>query len=1056
VNAGKIIILKMNIMSINHKINKCIRIICVLLFGLAVTTDLSAQRKTDRAASVINVSLIVVDDNGSPIPNANIVIGEGLIHAITDENGEFSFSAFPSEVVTITAPGFEKNASLVQDLLKDKTIRLKRSKLFMTSEDEVPLPYTIQKKRHLTGSTTLLKGDILEKYPSIDLRNAFTGIVPGLHVIERDGSTGISPEEKLGNYDITEKIEVSARGRDMVYVIDDMPVDITEMTLDPQEIETVTVIKDILGKSMYGPIGANGIIYIKTKRGRANERILNVNAEYGISVIDRFPGWVSGSDYAILNNQARKNDGLSENYSLDDITAYKKNDPYDMYHPSIDFKEMLIKNTKSMQRANVSSSGGSDMVQYYAYLGYSGEGDIYKLGSVADYNRLNTRSNINIALNDFFDLQFDIAAGLSVRRSPNYGYTSTTGEGGSQMDLIEFNSIISDIRSIPPVAFPVYANTDPELKSPWYGVSSIYRYNPVANITQNGYYNETGRKASSKISLIYKPFGFIEGFKSQTTVNFDALSLIRKGRSTDYNAYIVTPSDGTIKLIKVHDGVDNPSLLNLHDYYYLTLSFSESLSYEKKFGNSDIQSTLTYFLYRNSINGIEEPRREQSGAWSGKYTFNDKYTFQVLLNYTGTPSYAKSKRNGFFPSAGAGWIISGEDFMSGFKFIDFLKLRAEAGILGYERWLTPHYNLDNYTRSTGSVFGPYTANTWFGTNQETSPYIAYPNRIGNPDLTWEKRKEFSIGIDGLMFDKRLSFDVSYYNNLLDGLIVQVTNALPYIAGYSSALPWLNYNATRYFGLESSIQYTGYSGQLRYSFGANASVQNSKIEKYDEPAYRFAYQTREGKAADTYWGQTYLGKFTSDAEALEVPQLFDEVLKQGDLKYKDMNGDGVIDDNDQSAIGHASPRLYYSLNVSLDYKNFGLHVIGTGFAFYDLALTNEYYWNGWGDNNYSNFVRDNIGGAYPRLTYYKVNNNFISSDFWLTRGDYFKVQNIELTYIIPAKKLQIIRSQGMRIFLRGANLFTISGVKDVDPESISSGVRVYPLFRTFTGGFKLTF
>jgi TonB-linked SusC/RagA family outer membrane protein len=1034
----------------------------MLVLGLSVTAAVNAQRKTEKAARPINVSLSVVDDSGTPVPKAKVVIGEGLIHAMTDANGAYSLMAYPGEIVTVTAPGFEKNVTLVQDLLKEKVIRLTRSKLFLTSDDEIPLPYMTQKKRYTTGSSNVVTGDELEKYPSLDLRNAFTGLVPGMMIREFDGSTGISVEEDLGSYDIYEKIGVTARGRSLVYIIDDIPVSITEMALDPKEIESVTVIKDIVGKAMYGPIGADGIIFIKTNRGRANERVLNVDAEYGVGVIDRFPGWVSGADYARLNNQARINDGLEPSYDEADITAYAKNDPDDMYHPSIDFRDMMLKNTKSIRRVNVSSSGGNDMIQYSSYLGYSGEGDIFKIGSASDYNRINARSNIDLRINDFIDLQFDIAAGLSIRRSPNYGYTSTTGEGGSQMDLIEMVSVMYDIISTPPVAFPVYANNDPELKAPWYGVSSVYRYNPIANITRNGYYNETGRKASAKIALNYNLSKLLPGLKSQTALAFDALNLIRIGKSKDYIAYIVRPSvssstgNDTILLTKMHDGVDNPSLLNLHDYYYIRLAFSESLSYQKRFGDHDIQSTLTYFLYRMAINGIEEPRRQQLGVWTGKYTFNDKYTLQVVLNYAGTPGFAEGKRYGLFPSAGAGWIISDENFMSNLKFINFLKLRAEAGILGYESWLTPHYNLDNFSSSTGSSFGPYTANRWFGTTQETSPYIAYPNRIGNPDLTWEKRKEISVGLDALMFNNRLLFEVTYYNNLHNGQITQLANALPYIAGYSAALPRFNYNDTRYFGVESAMQFTDNAGSFEYSIGANATIQNTKIEKYDEPAYRFDYQTRVGKATDTYWGQTYLGKFSSDAEALEIPQLFDEVLKQGDLKYKDMNNDGFIDDNDQSAIGHSSPRLYYSLNGSLTYKNIGLTVIGTGCAFYDIALTNAYYMNGWGDNSYSNFVKDNIGGAYPRLTYYRVNNNFVSSDFWLTKGDYFKIQNAELSYTIPASKLQLIRSQGMKIFARGANLLTISKVKDVDPESINSGVYFYPLYRTFTVGIKLTF
>ncbi len=291
---------------------------------------------------------------------------------------------------------------------------------------------------------------------------------------------------------------------------------------------------------------------------------------------------------------------------------------------------------------------------------------------------------------------------------------------------------------------------------------------------------------------------------------FDALNLIRIGKAKDYIAYIVTPSvstktgNDTILLTKAHDGVDNPSLLNLHDYYYIRLAFTESLSYQKRFGNHDIQSTLTYFLYRMSINGIEEPRREQLGGMDREIYLNDKYTFQAVLNYAGTYSFSEDKRNGFFPSVGAGWIISDESFMSNLKFINYLKLHAEAGILGYESWLTPHYNLDNFSSSTYTSnatynFGPYTAGKWFGTNNENPTYIAYPNRIGNPDLTWEKRKEISVGIDALMFNNRLLFEVNYYNNLRNGQIIQLANALPYIAGYSAALPRFNYNDTRYFG-----------------------------------------------------------------------------------------------------------------------------------------------------------------------------------------------------------------------------------------------------------------
>jgi hypothetical protein len=249
------------------------------------------------------------------------------------------------------------------------------------------------------------------------------------------------------------------------------------------------------------------------------------------------------------------------------------------------------------------------------------------------------------------------------------------------------------------------------------------------------------------------------------------------------------------------------------------------------------------------------------------------------------------------------------------------------------------------------------------------------------------------------------------------------------------------------------------GNFILIFGANATTQKGMRVKYDEPKYQNEYQLRTGKPSDAIFGMKYLGKFASDAEAQGTGaplQIFDDKLYAGDLKYQDMNNDNVVDDVDQTMIGNSSPRLFYGLNLTLKYKNIDLFVNGAGRAFYDIALTNSYYWNGWGDNTYSNFVKDNIGGAYPRLTYYKVNNNFVTSDFWLTKGDYFKIQNIEIGYTIPAKSLQMIRARALRFYVRGANLLTISKVKTVDPESINSGVSNYPLFKTFTGGVKFNF
>lgn len=1053
-------------MRFNHILFQKFRFIGVLLISLFLLGTVVAQNKTNKRIKPINVNLIVVNQEGIPMSNVQVVVGEGIIHAETDNNGKLTFKAFPTDFVTISLSGYEKIVSLVDQLLTKNRVTLVKSKLLMTADDDVALPFLTLKKRRLTSSTGVITSNQLDKYPSTDLRNALTGLAPGLEIVEKYGYTGMSPEEKLGNFGAQEKVNLYIRGRSPIFIIDDVPTDITEIQLDPQEIESATIIKDIVAKTMFGPQAADGAIFIKTKRGKKNERILNVNFESGIGTIDRFPGFVSGSDYARLNNLAKTNSGLTPNYSDADIAAYALNDPYDMYHPSINFRDMMLKNTKSFTRTNVSSQGGNDAVQYYANLAYDGDGDIYKIGSRSYFNRISTRANLDVRINDLINVQFDFYGGISTRRSPNYGYSSSYGTDDTNdgaMDIYEFDRVADDINTISPIAFPVYANNDPSLKNPWYGVKTpTFGNNPIGRLVNNGYYTETGRSGNISLSFNYDMKNVLKGLKSKTFLDFQAYNLLRIGKAEDYIAYNVTPSKtlsgaDTVLLTKSHDGVDMPGQAKLHDYYYQRFNVYQTFSYDQTFGKHAINSTLTYNVSKASFNGIEEPRRQQNGVWSGIYTYNDKYMIQAAANYAGTYSFDRGKRYALFPAVGLGWVISEENFMSKIKFIDYLKLRAETGVLGYENFTSPYYYKDVISYNTsGMKFGPAPTGYWFGTSEDKTQYQTFPSRSANPDLTWEKRKEFSAGIDALIFKKKLSLEVTYYNNLRDGQITQLSNLIPYIAGLSGAKPYVNYNKTRYFGLETAIQYSDKIGDCRFSFGGSATIQNSKIEKIDEPDYRFAYQSKVGQPADAIYGQTYIGKFQDDAEALVIPQLFDDVLHAGDLKYKDMNGDGFVDDNDNTKIGHSSPRLFYSLNIKFNYKNFDVFILGTGRAFYDLALTNSYYWNGWGDNNYSDFVKNNIGGAYPKLTYQKVNNNFITSDYWLIKGGYFKIQNIELAYTLPQKQAYALSARGVRFFIRGANLLTITKVKDVDPESINSGVDSYPLFKTFTAGFKLTF
>ncbi|MCJ7447657.1 MAG: carboxypeptidase-like regulatory domain-containing protein [Bacteroidales bacterium] len=1044
--------------------------VLLVLLALPVTGQVQREKKVRQLFDVV---LKVVNENGAPIAGASVVVGEGITHALTDANGAATFKGYPEDVVTITAFEYDKKVVPIIDVVNANTVTLIRGKIHMTSGDVVQMPFTALKRRNLTGPEVVIDRSWFSHYPSTDIRNSLTGISSMYDVRENDGSPGMSPLEGLQQYQgLSNSYGSTDKFSGMPYIIlDDMPAEIQELIIDPSEIESATLVKGILGTAMYGPAATGGVLYLKTKQGVKNERLLHIDIENGVSVVDRMPGYVSGAEYAGLNNLARENSGLPPIYTNEAILAFKKNDGYDLTYPNTNFRDMMLDNTMEFRRVNVSSSGGNDIVQYYSYLGYAGEGDIIDMGSKSDYNRITARQNVNVKINNQLSAQFSFYGNLTFRRSPNYGYDSdysSEGTGNSTLTLTELPSILDDIRTVPPVAYPIWAYFDESSNTPWYGITSIYTNNLIGNILDQGFYTDKGRTGVSNLKLTYDASSILKGLKSETYFGFNIHNTARIGKTNDYLAYTVnvSPTDTVLTPYSGHSLSKMADLYKLMDYYFQRFMLYQRFSFERSFGSSSLQASAMYHQLLSYINGIEEPQRQRSILGTITYNLQDKYQFQGVLNYAGNSSFAKDYRNILNWSIGGAWIITDEDFMPDINFLDYLKLRVQGGVVGNETYFPNLYDVDRWSNtsttstSTPYGFGAYTQNRWFGSSTEAAINRAYLSRTGNPLLTWEKRNEINAGLDAVLFNEKVTLGINYYNWLVDGSISQTTSNMPYVAGYNGTRPYQNFNQTRYNAVGADLSFTHRVGDLTVVIGANAATSKGKRVKYDEPQYRNDYQFRAGKISDAIFGYSYLGKFTSDAEAQggsSTPlQLFDAELHAGDLKYADLNKDGFVDETDQQVIGNSSPRLYYGLNVSLKYKNFDLFVLGAGRAFYDIVLNNAYYWNGWGDNNYSNFVAENIGGAYPKLTYYRVYNNFQTSEFWLTKGGFFKIQNVELAYTIPAKMLQFMSGRAVKIYVRGANLLTLSGVKDVDPESINSGVEVYPLFKTFSGGVKFNF
>lgn len=935
-------------------------------------------------------------------------------------------------------PGSGEEITTVETLRTDSLVRAGRT-MHIYQKLDMPYGRTLRKTAATGNASTYYEQDI-DKYPTNDFRNSLTGVVTGLTVRELAGVPGMYYGGE------TARTALYVRGFSPAYIVDGMPAYITQLQLDPEEIESVTLVRDVADKALFGSRAANGVLHITTRRGLTRGRTIRFGFESGVSVVDRFPEWVDGVEYAQLNNQARINSGYTPVYSDEAIAGFARKAPNDLQYPNVDYRSMMFTDTRPYYKANVSIDGSTQKLQYSSYIGYAGEGDIYKVGSKADFNRINVRTYLKAAITKDLDIDFGFAGGLTFRRQPCYGYGSSA--------TIEFENALSDVLTVPAVAFPLVVSRDEETGNTIYGVSSTYKDNPYASLTENGFSTDRGRSGVVNATLTYDLGSLVKGLKFQSYAGLNLFNMTRIGKNPDYTAVIYDPATG--ESVKTsHEGTQVSGKSNMGKWTHQGLYLHEKLSYEYRSDDHRVGASATYYLESVERSGNNFRERQQTLIGTFDYAYREKYLFQAVINYAGSSMFRPGKRFGVFPSFGLGWVISKEGFMEDVRWIDFLKLRGQAGILGHDTFGSQELYEDYYVKSSGIKFGPYTTGyQWIGSTNAYQSYVNTISRLGNPDLTWEKRKEFSIGIDAMLLGNRLSVEAGYYNALRDGIITDMSGTLPGIYGMDGIDTYENYNRIRYQGWEAALYWSDRIGEVHYTVGGSLSTTRGKYLRYNESVV-YDYQKVTGTTLGAYRGYVCLGKFTSREEIEASPrQLFDDEVQVGDLKYADLNNDGLIDSNDTRVVGNTSPKVDYSVSINIRYRNFDLTVVGTGRAECVTAMTNRYFWNGWSTGAISDFVRDNIGGDYPRLAYVKATNNFQASDFWLRDGGFFKIQNVELGYNVRFRSRSAVK--GLRIFLRGANLCTISGIKDVDPENVNAGVTTYPLYRTFTAGFKFTF
>ncbi|TYA84342.1 SusC/RagA family TonB-linked outer membrane protein [Seonamhaeicola marinus] len=903
--------------------------------------------------------------------------------------------------------------------------------------DKVALPFAHIDKDKVVGAIDVIDGKDLLHSSDYNVESILAGQAPGLIAFEGSGSPGLD--------NTWMKIRGLSRGGqdDHPLIVIDGIANRALSSIAIDEVESIQILKDATAKMLFGSKAANGVIMLTTKRGYNGKSKVSFYHEYGVKTPSRLPEYLNSAQYASLYNQARINDGLDPIYSAEDINNYANN-PSVLY-PNVNFYDELLKKSTSFQRFNAQLIGGDDRTKYFLNLGYIHEDGLENQGKNQKFDRFNIRGNLDYDVNKTVSMFLDLAGRMDV---------------WDRADITN-GAFFGALSSHRPNDYPLYAGAEGDKDN--LGYSPRVDTNLLGELARSGYVNNKNYYAQTNLGIDFNLNSLVKGLSASGYVTFDVFNNIAIGKSLTYsrirfddpNDLSVTTRIGTDRLDGDEDRKGDNSTQNL--------GIVAKIDFERSWGDNDllinlvgVNQTLTR---KSTLDGPTTQQDDKSANIGARvnYTFKDKYTIEGSSSYMGSDKFTKENRWGLYGAGGFAWLISNEDFLKDSKSINYLKLKGSYGIMGYDRQGSGAFDYllfrDFYQGSGSFRTGPQNSAAEFGWRA---------GQIGNPSLTFEESKELNLGIEARLFNNKIDLEVNYFNELRTGIPVVLRNALPDYTG--ELKPIGNFNEVSNKGVDLSIGYTDNIGNLNFSLRGNLIYSKSVNEVFDE-INQYAHLNRTGQVTDAIWGWQADGLYQNDSDIAShgVTSSYGDIIP-GDIKLVDITndrGDNVIDQFDRKNIGNWFPRVNYSLNLNLEYKGLELYVLGQGTSGSDKLLNNSYYWNT-GENKYSVQALGSAtpgavaGATSPRLTSLSESHSYRDSSYWLTSGDFFKIRTAELAYNFSERISNKFGATNFRLFVRGNDLLTISKIKDLDPESLNSGINNYPGFRTLSLGLKLTY
>lgn len=991
------------------------------------------------------VTGVVYDESNLPTPGVTVMVKNDSRGVITDLNGEYSIAVKNSDVLVFSMLGYEDEEVTVGAETRI-TIRLVPQADVL---DEVTVvAYGTQKKSSIIGSISTITAEEL-KSPVGQLSTGLAGKLAGVVAMQRSGEPGESAE-----FWIRGVSSFGANNKPLI-LVDGIE---REMDLvDVEDIASFSILKDATATALYGVRGANGIVLITTRRGAESKPKVSFRAEHGITQPVKVPSLANTSQWIDYYNELFVDQGGAPAISDYERQMYLSNADPDLY-PNIDWMKTIYKPLATTDRINMNVTGGTKTVRYYVGASYYNENGIFNIDSNENFkNRDNElkftkfsfRSNVDINVTKSTILALSLSTQFDTKNQPS----------ASISDIYNFSMYAT------PISTPlVYSDGTPA----WPDKGQ----NPYAMLNSSGYKKTSTMNAQSLISLTQDFSEFVEGLNANIKFSWDAVNAVVMTRNLNTKYYFADvtsgrDAEGNLNYVVYNTEATNYMTLGRSNSSQTTTNLEASLNYDHTFAAKHQVGAMMLFSMRNRQNNVPAdiiyafPYRNMGLAGRATYSYASRYFAEFNFGYNGSENFAPDFRMGFFPSYAVGYLISNEPWWTNISgVVDMLKLKASYGKIGNDQIGGNRRFAYNTTINTGA------AGFVFGTNKVSQTGITTGD-YGNPSVRWEEATKFDAGFELSLF-KNFKLNADYFYDYRDGIFI-LRESTPSIVGINVD-QWVNLGKMKNQGVDMSAEYQhSFVNGLNLSARGNLTFNRNQKLYDDKPSQIYEYQNLVGYPYNQQFGLIAVGLFEDQEDIDNWPKQNFGDVRPGDIKYVDINGDGIIDSYDKVAIGYTTiPEITYGFGISLSWKGFDASVFFQGVDHVTRIISGQNLFGAStqidklgqifedvAENRWT-LENQNPNAPYPRMSVNKVENNQQASTYWQRDMSFIRLKNAEIGYTLPRKLTQKVGIPSARIYAQGVNLLTFSKFKLWDPELSASYGNMYPSMRTVTLGVNLNF